>query len=204
MFCRIIASFSACLLLVQGQAEHRLGVDGELRAVAIEEVAHLVVVDVGVDEHHVDEGVEVVGVLLAGPASSVGGVLEQLHLLGLIVLEPLDAAFEHAGDEGDVVLPWRSAGRGRRRPWCAASECSPQPENQPQPPSVSCISVSALTPAFDHLRDLVLVEDRVAVEALPAAWPARWSSPISWALRLVRFSWIVLEVELHPLQDVAA
>ena len=56
---------SLLLLLVQGQAEHRLGVDGQVGAVAVEEVAHVGVVDVGVDQHHVDEGVEVVGVLLA-------------------------------------------------------------------------------------------------------------------------------------------
>ena len=52
------------VLLVQGEAEHRQAVDGELRAVAVEEIAHRVVLDVGVDEHHVDERVEVVGVVL--------------------------------------------------------------------------------------------------------------------------------------------
>ncbi len=48
-------------LLVEGQAEQRLGIDGQVRAVAIEEVAHLVVVDFAIDQHHVDEGVEIVG-----------------------------------------------------------------------------------------------------------------------------------------------
>ena len=39
-----------------------------------------------------------------GLASSVAAFLSQLDLLGLIVLQPFDAAFEHAGHEGHVVL----------------------------------------------------------------------------------------------------
>ena len=89
------------------------------------------------------------------------------ELVVLIVLEPFDAALEHAGHEGDVVLLWRFAGRGRRWPWCAAATCSPQPLNQPQPPSESCISVRRLTPALTIFGQLGFVEDGVAVEAFP-------------------------------------
>ena len=62
------------------------------------------------------------------------------------------------------------------RPWTTRAvvcgvEYSPQPENQPQPPSESCISVKPLDAVLDHLADLGLVEDRVAAVALPLLRP---------------------------------
>ena len=69
-------------------------------------------------------------------------------LLFLVVLEPFDAAFQHAGHERDVVLLGDLQAVDDDRPSCAACDCSPQPLNQPQPPSESCISVSRLTPAL--------------------------------------------------------
>ena len=188
MFCRIIASFSFSPLLVQGQAEHRLGIDRELRAVAIEEVAHLVVPHAGVDQDHVDQGVDVVGVLLVRLDLRSAPFCEQLDLLGLVVLEPGDAPFEHARRAAPRRSAGRLAGRGRPAAVVCGEECSPKPENQPQPPSESCMSARRCDAGRGHLRDLGLVEDRVALVAASTAWPARLASPISWALRLVRFS----------------
>ena len=50
-------------------------------------------------------------------------------------------------------------------------ECSPKPENQPQPPSAQLHVGQRLHAGLRHALDLVLVEDRVAVEALPALGP---------------------------------
>ena len=83
-----------CCFLEQGQAEHRLGVDRDVSAVAEEELAHLGVLDAAVDQDHVDQGVDVVGMFL--PGNGLGrGVVETHDLLGLVVLEPAEASFEH-------------------------------------------------------------------------------------------------------------
>ena len=69
MFCRIMASFSFSPCLLQGQAEHGLAVDGDLGAVAIEEIEHLGVLHAGIDQDHVDEGVQLVGMVLPADLS---------------------------------------------------------------------------------------------------------------------------------------
>ena len=91
------------LLLVQSETEQRLGIDRQVRAVAVEELQHVGVRVVGIDEDHVDECVERVGVYL--PRVRLGSeVLQPLNLIRLMSLEPIDTPFQHARHDGDVVL----------------------------------------------------------------------------------------------------
>ena len=140
-------------LFLERDAEHGQTVDREIGAVAVEEVAHLGVVGVGIDEDHVDQCVEVIGGGLPRLLLGIGqGVVEFLDLLFLVAFEPGDTAVEHAGNEGNIVLlsdlqAVDDQGGGVRR-----GVLSPKPENQPQPPSESCISVRALTPSWTMRR----------------------------------------------------
>src|SRR5204863_3201691 len=94
-------------------------------------------------------------------------VLEFLHLVVLIVHQPLDAALHYAGDEGGVVglggLQAVDDDGGRVRPGLFA------PAAEPAPAAVVELHGGQLGDAvLDHRRDLGLVEDRVAVVPLPA------------------------------------
>ena len=143
------------------------------------------------------------GFVLVDEVAGVVDVGEAAQLFFLVVLEPFDAALEDAGDEGDVVCfgdlqAVDDDGGGVRR-----RACSPQPLNQPQPPSESCISVQSVDAGFDDLGQLGFVEDGVAVVAFPAFGAvgvvADFLGVEVGALLLDRF-----EVELHPQQRLAA
>ena len=62
------------------------------------------------------------------------------------------------------------------RPWTTTAvvcgiECSPQPENQPQPPSEHCISVSRSTPSLTIRRTSSSSNTGLRLEALPLLRP---------------------------------
>ena len=88
---------------LEPQAEHRLGIDREMRAIAIQEAEHLVVASPGIGQDHEDQRVDVVGRRLER-LDLADAVLEQLDLLGLVVREPGDASFEHSIGQLQVVL----------------------------------------------------------------------------------------------------
>ena len=98
------ASLSFSPSFVQRQSEHGLGIDGEVRAIAIEKAEHRVVLDSGVDQNHEDERIEVVGGFLVR-FDLADAVLEELDLLRLVGCQPGDAAFEHPSRQRKVVLP---------------------------------------------------------------------------------------------------
>ena len=178
-------------------------VNGELGAIFVEAVAHRVAFDVGIDEHHVDERVDVVGVslgrfVLVDGVAFVVDVGEAAQLFFLIVLEPFDAAFQDAGDERDVVLLGDlqavddGGGRVRRRLFAPAAE--------PAPAAVGELHFLQPVDAGLHdLRQLGLVEDGIRVVSLPAfgavGGVADFLGVEVRALLLNRF-----EVELHPQQ----
>ncbi len=97
------------VLLVEGEAVGGEGVDGELRAIFIEPIAHGVAFHVGIGEDHVHERVDVVGVslgwfLFVADVAFVVDVGKAAELFFLVVLEPFDAAIENAGHQSHVVL----------------------------------------------------------------------------------------------------
>ena len=80
-------------------------------------------------------------------------------------------------------------------------DCSPKPENQPQPPSASCICCQPLDARLDHPRDFVVVEHRIALEPLPAGG----ASPIVADFLGVEIGALfldLLQVEAHVDQDL--
>ena len=87
-------------LFFQGNAVHGHRIDGKFCSVAIEEFEHVGVFHAAVDEHHVDECVEIVGILF--PTKSLWfvfncGIFNKLNLFFLILFQPFDAAFQNAG-----------------------------------------------------------------------------------------------------------
>ena len=145
MFLRIIVELLGLLLLVQGQAEHRLGVDGQVRAVAVEEVAH-----VGRCRRRRRPAPCRRGRRGCRHVPSTASVLARRRscsscdLLGLVVLAASRRRVRacRAADATSFCL-------ASCRPWTTTAvvcgqECSPQPENQPQPPSESCMLGQAL------------------------------------------------------------
>ena len=155
--------------LVQGRAVHRERVDRKLRSIAIQELQHLGVAMIGIDEHHEDEGVEIVGLRLVREFLRSGS-LEQVDLLGLVLLEPINASFQHARHEGDVVAARRlqavyDIGRRVRVGLFAVA-------GEPTPAAVAALHVGqALHASLHHLGDGCFVEHRIAIELLPLCSP---------------------------------
>ena len=156
------------LLLVQGQAEHRLGVDRQLAcgrgrgSRASRRCRRRRRPAPCRPRRRGCRRAPCTGCVL------VGGVLEQLDLLGLVVLEPVDAASRACRATGRRRSAWRSAGRGRRRPWCAARSARRSRRTSPSRRRRAASRSSALTPACAMRSTSLVVEDRVAVEPLPA------------------------------------
>ncbi len=87
-------------------------------------------VDAGIDQHHVNQCVDVVRVVLGrlvlvDNVAFVVDVREASKLLFLVAFEPLDAALQHAGHEGDIVLLGDLQAVDDEWPSCAASSVRP-------------------------------------------------------------------------------
>ena len=114
--------------------------------------------------------------------------------------QPLDAAFQYAGDQGHVVLPGdlqavdHVSGGVRRRVLAPAGE--------PAPAAVGKLHIHKPVNAFlDHVADFILVEHRVAVVMFPLLGTI---SIFSDFLRIqVRpFFFYLFQIELHVQKDL--
>ncbi len=159
-----VALFHA-VLLVEGEGQHGLGIDRQVVAVAVEEIAHFLVGGVRIGQDHIDEGVEVVGFLFLR-FLVFGPVLDLLDFLGLVAFEPLDALFQYPRDDGDAVGCGHleavdHVGRGVGRGVLA-------PAGEPAPSAVGELhGGEALHAVLDHVAHGFFLEDGVAVVTLP-------------------------------------
>ncbi len=140
-----------------------------MRAVAVQEVPHLVVLDAGIDQHHVDQRVEVVG---RGLVRLFGSWLDRRVLQQLDLLRP-DTCLSQSTPRSST--PGTSATSFCLRDLQAVDDdrggvriAVLAPAAEPAPAAVGELHLGQpLHAVLDHLPHFVLVEDRVAVEALP-------------------------------------
>ncbi len=194
------------LLLVQREAEHRLRCRARASSGRDRGTAASRSCDVGVDQDHVDEGIEVVR-LAAVPLAGLrlarffwaisSPILRSWICILPILLEPRDAALERPGTR---ATPFCCA---ICRPWTTtAVVCGIGVFAEPAEPAPAAVGELHLGEAFDadfdHPLDLGLVEHRVPGGIVPFLVPRRrpppasGASPISWAFRFVRLAWIAL------------
>jgi len=84
--------------------------------------------------------------------------VQLLQLVGLIAAEPGDAAGQQLGRHLHAIVGRQAQAAHHDRRGCADKSVRPQPENQPQPPSATCISASRSTPAVAMRGNLGSVE----------------------------------------------
>jgi len=161
--------FLGPLLLVQGRPEERQGVDREAGAVTVEKFPHGIAFPPGVGENRVDEGIEVVGVVLVR-LPPLPGVPDFLQLPLLVPRQPAHARLLHPRDEGRPVrlgdLQAMDDGGGGVGGGALA------PAGKPAPAAVRKLHRrQAPHPLPRHVPHRLLVEDGIALPALPLRRP---------------------------------
>ena len=154
---------------MQGQGEHRLAVYRQPAAVPVKMGPHSLFIDAVVDQNHIDEGIEVVGVGFAGFFIPLPAV-QPPDFISLVNLQPLQAAFEHAGRQfysvaaGDLK-PVNHIGRGVRIGSFTISA-------KPAPAAVGQLHIGKPPdPGPDHFCYRLFIENRIVIISQPLGGP---------------------------------
>ena len=122
-------ALSLALLFVVGKTDEAFAVNGEAVFVAEQEIAHLLIHNFSIREHHVDKRVRVVRL-----GFHIGIVaFDLLHFPLLIGFQPGQSAFQNVRQQGQASLPGRlqsvdhGGGRVRIRSLALAGKPSPAP-----------------------------------------------------------------------------